>query len=199
MIAFDFDIATDHEIRRLVYGLVVPRPIAWVSSCNLRGLNNLAPFSFYNAVSVCPPILMFSCTKRGDGKDTIRNIRQTSEFVVNIVTESDFRPMIESSASLPPEVDEFEHCGLGKTPSAVIRPPRISSAKAAFECRLYQIHDIGDGDVVYGRIVFAHVDQALAGEGGRICSENIRPISRMGGIDHMMPGAIAKRARPDDR
>ena len=118
--------------------LVVPRPIAWVSTMSAEGLLNLAPFSFYNAVCDEPPVILLSISKREDGrrKDTARNILSTGEFVINLVSEELIKEVKISSEDFPPEVNEFEKAGLEPAKSYKVRVPRVARAKAWRDCRL---------------------------------------------------------------
>ena len=194
MLLFDFSITEQAQIRRLIYGLVVPRPIAWVSTQSSMGIDNLAPHSFYNAVSAAPPILMFASSKREnkcglEQKDTLSNIQQTGEYVINVTTEADLEQMAVTSTIAAPDVDEFDLAGLTKATSVMVRPPRVGSAKAAFECRLLQLHIVGDATVVYGQAVAAHVDESVIDD-GRIVAEKLKPLARLGGASYTGLGAI---------
>jgi len=152
-------------ISKLMFNLIVPRPIAWVTTISKKGKTNLAPFSFYNGITTKPPLIMVSVGKRKDGtpKDTARNIRETGEFVVNLVTEEFLYPMVESGKDFPPEVSELEVLGLKTEPSEIVKPPRIKGVKAAMECKVEEIIEIGDTpmDLVIGRVVAFHYSPEL--------------------------------------
>jgi len=153
------------QIARLMFSLIVPRPIAWITTLSPEGVVNLAPFSFYNGITTKPPLIMVSVGKRKDGspKDTGRNIRESGEFVVNLVTEEFLEAMVKSGQDFPPDVSEVEALGLELEPSEVVKPPRIKGVKAALECKLYKVIEIGDTpmDLVIGRVVAFHYDPKL--------------------------------------
>ncbi len=134
------------ENYKLLIGAVVPRPIAFVATQSPDGQNNLAPFSFFTAVSSKPPTICFAPSLRGNAaqkKDTLRNIEQTGEFVVNIVTEDIAVPMNDTATDFPPEVDEFAYTGLTPLPSQLVKPPRVKESPINMECRLYKIVTVG--------------------------------------------------------
>jgi flavin reductase (DIM6/NTAB) family NADH-FMN oxidoreductase RutF len=176
---------------RVVYGwmtsVIAPRPIAWVSTISADGRTNLAPFSFFQGVTSNPPTLMFVPVNNRDGqpKDTVRNLRQVPEFVVNVVPYALAEPMNASAATLPYGESEFEKFNIATTPSTKVRPPRVAAAPVAFECALHQIVDIGEGPlaahVVFGRIHLVHVSDAVLGPDGRIDPAKLDLIGRMSG------------------
>ena len=152
---------TDQKlISKLIFNTVVPRPIAWITTVSNEGVVNLAPFSFYNAVTTKPPIVVISIGKRKDGtqKDTGRNIRETGEFVINVVSEEFLNKMVETGNDFPPEESEAEKLRIELEPSLMVKPPRIKGVPAALECRLKEIVEIGDTpmDLVIGKVVAIH-------------------------------------------
>jgi flavin reductase (DIM6/NTAB) family NADH-FMN oxidoreductase RutF len=152
---------TDRKlISKLIYNTVVPRPIAWITTVSNGGVVNLAPFSFYNAVTTKPPIVVVSIGKRRDGtqKDTGRNIRETGEFVINVVGEEFFNKMVETGNDFPPEESEAEKLGIELEPSLMVKPPKVKDVPAALECKLKEIVEIGDTpmDLVIGMVVTIH-------------------------------------------
>lgn len=176
------------SIYRLMIGSIVPRPIGWISTVNGAGQPNLAPFSFFNGVCANPPHVLFCPMIRGsDGqpKDTLCNVRQTGEFVVNIVSEPLAHAMNLSSAELPPEVNEFEAAGLVALPSVKVHPPRVAESAVQFECRLAQIVTLGSGpgsgSVVIGEVVYVHVRDEVLFDQDKIRLESLNPIGRLGG------------------
>jgi flavin reductase (DIM6/NTAB) family NADH-FMN oxidoreductase RutF len=178
------------NIYKLMVGAIVPRPIAFVSTVDAGGRRNLAPFSFFTAVSANPPVIAFSPMIRGsDGgrKDTLRNIEATREFVVNIVSEEFAVQMNSCSAEFPPEVDEFEVSGLTAIPSEMIAPPRVKESHIHMECRLLQVVDVSanklGGSIVLGEVVLFHVDDALF-DNFRIDPDKLRAIGRMAGATY---------------
>jgi flavin reductase (DIM6/NTAB) family NADH-FMN oxidoreductase RutF len=187
---------------RLMIELVTPRPIGWVSTISAAGKSNLAPFSFFNAVGANPPSLCFSCANRRDGsvKDTVRNIEATKEFVVNVAS-FDLRTAVnESSAELPYEESEFEHCGLTPLPSERVAPPRVGEAKASFECVLHEIVRVGEGslaaNLVIGRIVLIHITDAVINELGHVDPSKLDTIGRMGGDAYARTTDLFSLPRP---
>ncbi|MEQ1695916.1 MAG: flavin reductase family protein [Hyphomicrobiaceae bacterium] len=165
---------------KLLTNLVVPRPIAWVTSVDPGGTVNLAPFSFFNAVSSDPMYVVVSVGSRDDGmpKDTAANITATGEFVVNLVTEDLVEPMSVSAADFPPEVSEVIAANLQTAPSAKIKPPRLLQAQASLECKLYKAEPLGAYTLFIGEVVMFHVADALVGPRLRI--NGFEPLGRMG-------------------
>ncbi|WP_297445761.1 flavin reductase family protein [Desulfurobacterium sp.] len=148
------------EISKLIFNTVVPRPIAWITTVSADGIVNLAPFSFYNAITTKPPLLFVSIGKRKDGteKDTVRNIKETGEFVINVVTETFLEEMVKTGEDLSPEESEVEKFNIETVPSTKVKPPIVKGVPAAFECTLKEILEIGDTpmNVVIGEVVAIH-------------------------------------------
>jgi flavin reductase (DIM6/NTAB) family NADH-FMN oxidoreductase RutF len=172
---------------KLMVGVIVPRPIAFVSTVSAEGVLNLAPFSFFTGVSANPPVIAFSPMVRGsDGKrkDTLHNIEATGEFVVNVVSEDFSGQMNLCSPEFAPEIDEFAVSGLTPAPSEVVRPPRVAESPVNMECRLVQVVHVSPkplgGSIVLGEVVRFHVADELF-EDYRIDPDRLRPIGRMGG------------------
>lgn len=175
------------DIYKLMIGSIVPRPIAFVSTIGADGSPNLAPFSFFTGVSANPPVICFCPVRRasdGQRKDTLRNILEVGEFVVNIVSESFAAQMNACAADFAPEVNEFEISGLTPAPSDLVKPPRVAESRIQMECRLLQTVEICDqplgATIVIGRILRFHVDDALFDD-FRIDPDKLRAIGRMGG------------------
>ena len=176
------------ETHKLMIGSIVPRPIAFVSTRSKDGKNNVAPFSYFNGVCSKPPTIMFAPARRGwDGeeKDTLINIRDTEEFVVNIVSEPFAEKMVMCSTDFDSDVDEFIESNLTPVPSQKIAPSRVGEAKVSFECKLNQIVEIGDGTagsgfVVIGSIVLFHIDDDVY-DNGRILLDKLQPLGRLAG------------------
>lgn len=168
-------------------GTILPRPIAWVSTVSGAGATNLAPFSFFQGITANPPTLMFSVVNDRDGrrKDTVRNIGEVPEFVVNLVPFALAGPMNETATALPPGESEFERFGVGAAASSQVRPPRVAAAPVAFECRLDRIVLVGEGplaaNVVFGRILCAHVADSVLTPDGRPDPARLDLIGRLGG------------------
>lgn len=205
-----------------VYGIflnsVAPRPIAWVSTLSASGEPNLAPFSFFNAVCVDPPLLAFAPGLRkpkdadasqgavtpgesrpGEPKDTLRNIRETKEFVVNIVTFDLLQAMNVTSGEYDPAVNEFELAKVTPVPSRIVRPPRVSESPVSFECKLYRILDFSpaptSSSLVIGEVVSIYMDDANI-KNGKLDRDSLDLIGRMGGIQYTRTTERVELARP---
>lgn len=169
---------------KLLIGAVVPRPIAWTSTVDRDGVRNLAPFSFFTVASRNPPMLCISVGPRvqqpPDTKDTLSNIEETGEFVINIVSLPLSNTMYESSKSHPPEADEFEKAGLTPAPCEVVAAPRVEEAGVSMECVLDRVLELGTDHLVIGRMVRFHVRDELY-ENGRINVEKLQPLGRLAG------------------
>lgn len=165
---------------KLLTNLVLPRPIAWVSTLGEGGAVNLAPFSFFNVVSSHPLYVMVSIARNeaGELKDTARNIQARKEFVVNLVTEELFDAMNLSAADFPPDVSELEIAGLHAADSSKIAVPRVAEAKASLECRLFSEQQLGSYTMFIGEVLMLHVADELVGE--RLHINGFAPIGRMG-------------------
>jgi flavin reductase (DIM6/NTAB) family NADH-FMN oxidoreductase RutF len=165
---------------KLATGLIVPRPIGWIGSISPTGVPNLAPYSFFNAVSGQPPTFVFS-PGRGSRKDTLANVREVGEFTINIVTEEVADAMNATSATFEADVDEFAACGLTAVPSSSIRPPMVGECKANIECVVTQIVDIGHVEhgngLVIGEAVEIHVARHLL-DGTRVDQAELKAIGR---------------------
>ena len=181
----DLEFAKLERIERykLLVGLVFPRPIAWISTLNEHGVANCAPFSFFNVFSEDPPLLMVSFGPRQDGgmKHTLKNIRATGEFVVNLVDEASANAMHLSSEEVPEETSEFELAGLTAAPSRLVRHPRIAEAPVAFECRVYRHLEIAPGrDFVIGEILLLHARDGIVDPATkRVSEDRYRPVGRL--------------------
>lgn len=165
---------------KLVTNLVVPRPIAWVTSKSPEGVINLAPFSFFNAVGANPVYLIFSVgtNDAGELKDTARNIQANGDFVVNMVTEDLFGAMNVSAADFPPDMSELVIASLHVEPSVHINVPRVAEAQVSMECKLHDIQSLGGNTLIFGEVVMFHVADHLVGE--RFHINGFAPIGRLG-------------------
>lgn len=188
-----------HDAYRIMVSVIVPRPIAWVSTVGADGTPNLAPYSFFNGVGGTPPIVMFSVgQRRGSPKDTLRNVQETGEFVINVVDETLAEAMNQTAGEWAYEVDEFKLAGLETAPSVDVRPPRVAAAPAAMEARLVQTVPV-EGTrytMVLGRIVRYHIREGLLRENGLVDAALMRPIGRLGGEEYAELGAIFTMTRP---
>ncbi len=182
--------ASPRDLYKLLIGLIVPRPIAWVSTRGKDGVNNLAPYSFFNAFSADPPVVGFAPSRKVDGdhrKDTLRNVEDTGVFVVNIVNEAMAEAMNQSAADVAPEVDEFALAGVTPMAASMVEAPMVAEAPANLECRVQQIIPMGDrptsGILVLGEIVCFHLIDAMV-DNFRIDPEVLRAVGRMGGTSY---------------
>ncbi len=168
------------ESYKLLTNIVVPRPIAWVSSLSDTSVVNLAPFSFFNAVGSHPLYVMVSIGRNESGipKDTARNILATGDFVVNMVTEDLFDAMNLSAADFPPDQSELELAQLHTAPSSLIKTPRVAESQASLECRLFSTQELGAYTLFIGEVVMFHVADHLVGP--RLHINGFAPIGRMG-------------------
>lgn len=190
---------------KMLISAVTPRPIALVSTVNSRGQTNLAPFSFFNMVSANPPVAMFcpSINRSGEHKDTYRNVVETREFVIAIVSESIARPMVRTAADLPYGESEFDYSGLTPTPARLVNVPLVKESPVNIECRLRQIVSMGDhpgaGQIVLGDIVALHVnDEILQTSRDAIDPLKLRAVGRLGGegysvVDKVLDLEIPKK------
>ena len=194
------------EVHKLMIGSIVPRPIAFVSTLSKNGKNNIAPFSYFNGVCSRPPTIMFAPARRGwDGKekDTLINIRDNNQFVINIVSESFAEQMVMCSTDFDSDVDEFEISGLNPIPSNKISPPRLLESKISYECELNQIVEIGEGDagsgfIVIGTIVLFHIDDDVY-DNGHILLDRLEPLGRLAGNQYTRPNnnlEIIRKVKP---
>lgn len=194
-----------HEITRqekykLLIGGIVPRPIAWVSSVSAAGVVNAAPFSYFNVASNEPMMISIAVIRRPGSvmKDTARNIKETGDFVVNMVDLQNVEAVNQSSADYPPEISEVEELGLSLLPSVAVKAPRLAASRIHFECRLHQIVELGDpvaSDLIIGEVVHVHVDDALF-HNGKIDLRAFGPISRLAGTTYGTVGEVFDRPRP---
>jgi flavin reductase (DIM6/NTAB) family NADH-FMN oxidoreductase RutF len=188
----------ERSLYRTMTGAVVPRPVGWISTTSADGVDNLAPYSFFNVVTVRPPILMFAPANTADGpKDTARNAVETGEFVVNVVTDPLAEAMNETSATLPPDESEFDHAGLERAPSEKVAPPRVAAAEITFECELYDHVEVGASTMVLGEIVLAHVDDALTTDEGKLDVERVDAVGRLAGNWYARTSDRFRLERPD--
>ena len=194
------------EVHKLMIGSIVPRPIAFVSTLSKNGKNNIAPFSYFNGVCSRPPTIMFAPARRGwDGKekDTLINIRDNNQFVINIVSESFAEQMVMCSTDFDSDLDEFEISGLNPVPSNKISPPRLLESKISYECELNQIVEIGEGDagsgfIVIGTIVLFHIDDDVY-DNGHILLDRLEPLGRLAGNQYTRPNnnlEIIRKVKP---
>jgi len=181
---------------RFIISVVVPRPIAFISTVGKDGRHNLSPFSFFNAISSEPPLVGVAITRMEEGpKDTLRNIRETGEFVANVVDESLSERMVQSSGEWPPEVDEFALTGLTPVASDLVRAPRVGESPVNLECKLYREIELGGSIFVVGEVVRAHVRDDVLTD-GRVDPAKLKPLGRLGGSAYAPLREVLNIARP---
>lgn len=181
--------------------IIAPRPIGWISTVDAQGRANLAPYSFFNAISTTPPMLAFCSEGR---KDSVRNAEATGEFVFNLATAALADPMNLSAALVPPEVDEFALTGLEAAPCRLVRPPRVAASPAALECKVAEVlhlHDI-DGNavgryLVIGQVVGVHIDDAYLVD-GLFDTARAVPLARCGYRDFASVTSVFPMLRPGE-
>jgi flavin reductase (DIM6/NTAB) family NADH-FMN oxidoreductase RutF len=182
--------------------LVAPRPIGWIGSLNAQGQPNLAPYSFFNAVSDRPPMVMFSSAGH---KDSLNNIAATGEFTCSLATWELRDAMNLSSAAVAPQVDEFALASLERAPSRFVKPPRVAASPAALECRLWKMQELPAPaghpqsiyTVVFGKVVGIYIDDAFVRD-GFVQTGAMRPIARMGYMEYaaVSPESVFELTRP---
>jgi len=182
----ELDFASIAPIDRYKFltAVVVPRPIAWVTSINEAGLVNAAPFSFFNAMGSQPAIVALGIATRGKGvpKDSFRNIEHSGEFVVNVVTYAARDAMNRTAADFPPDASEVDAVGLETRPSVKVKPPRLALSPVNLECRKSTIVEVGRNRVLIGEILYAHIaDEYYDAERGYVAAEKLDLIGRMHG------------------
>lgn len=186
---------------QLLTSLVVPRPIAWVSTRSTSGHRNLAPFSYFAALSPNPMLIGVSIgSRRGAPKDSCANIRETGSFCVNIVSERQMGAMNESAGEHAPDIDEFEIAGLQAMESEVVDAPYVADCPAVLECRLFREVDLSPGDAIFviGEVVSVRLSPDLSFEAGTflVDPDALRPVARLGGNLYSLHREIQELARP---
>jgi flavin reductase (DIM6/NTAB) family NADH-FMN oxidoreductase RutF len=194
------------SIYKIMIGSILPRPIGWISSINREGEVNLAPFSFFNAVCPNPPTVLFCPNIRGvdkAAKDTLKNVRGTGEFVVNIVTERLAEAMNITSTEFPAEVDEFKSAGLTPAPAVKVSPPRVAESPIHYECQVTQIVEIGNlpggGAIVIGQVLHLHIDDRLLIGQDKINLQSLQPIGRLAGAGYCRVTDLFEMPRPQSQ
>ena len=179
----DFATLTEYQRYKLMASLIVPRPIALVTTVNAQGVVNAAPFSMFNMLGEEPPIVMISLNKHKDGKlkDTAANILASSEFVVHLADEAIAEQMHRCGESLPPNVSEVEKVGFTTRPSNAVKPPRIAEAPVAFECRLWETLETESRYIFIGKVLWLHArDELIDLEQHRVRLQHYFPVARFG-------------------
>lgn len=186
--------------------IVAPRPIGWITTLDSKGVVNLAPYSFFNAVSTDPPMVFYGAngTHDADGgeKDSLRNVRETGEFVCNLVTWELRHQMNDSATPAPHGVDEMQEIGIAQLPSRIVKPPRVAASPAHLECKLQQFVELpvdprsGKRNVmVIGEVVAIHIDDAFI-VNGRFDTARAKPVARLGYMDYAVVTQAFEIKRP---
>lgn len=193
---FDPDLIDQKATYKLLTGAVIPRPIGWISSISKDGIPNLAPFSFFNAVGEDPPHVMFSTVRpNNSNKDTLNNVLETGQFVVNMVVEDIVEQMNITSQSVSSDVNEFELAGLTAIPSLKVKAPRVKESPINMECELvhhYTLEDNkhGGATIIVGRIVMFHINENVLLDDFKINMETYKPVARLAGSNYSKLGEI---------
>jgi flavin reductase (DIM6/NTAB) family NADH-FMN oxidoreductase RutF len=189
------DVSTG-RLSAFMNSVILPRPIAFITTVNLAGRANAAPFSWFCGLATRPPLLGISLSPRdGEPKDTLRNLRDTSEFVVNVVTEAMAAQVVRASGDWPADVDELALTGLTPLPADRVRPPRVAESPVNLECRLVREVPLGENVFVVGEILCAHVKDEVLVE-GRVEVTRLRPLARLGGDQYAPLGEVLHYPRP---
>ena len=182
--------------------IVSPRPIGWISTISAEGKPNLAPYSFFNAVSETPPMVAFSSSPGANGeKDSLINARDTAEFVVNIVSKEQMQAMSDTSAALAHGESEFDFAGLAAEPAALVKAPMVSGAPCQLECKLWDIitlpqsPDGQNNHLVIGQVFGIHIDDAIITD-GKVDVLKFNPVARLGYMDYTAVEDVFPLARP---
>ena len=184
------------DVYRFLISAIVPRPIALVSTADAAGAGNVAPFSYFNAIASRPPLIGISINDRADDpKDTLRNIRETQEFVVNVVSESMLDAMVRTAGEWPRGTSEFVVSGLTPAPSERVRAPYVAESPLQLECRLHREIALGNSTFVVGEVVLARVRDEVLSD-GRVDPVKLAPVGRLGGELYAPLGHVLKRPRP---
>lgn len=181
---------------KLLTGTIIPRPIGWISTVDSKGINNLAPFSYFNMVSHNPPCVMFSTGRTNNtNKDTLNNVLQNGQFVVNLATLDIVEQMNATSATVPSEIDEFELANVTPIDSVFIQPKRVKESPIHMECEMihhYFIDNIDGGGacIVIGKIKMIHIDDSILMENNRINLDVYKPVARLAGSNYSTLGEL---------
>lgn len=195
------DSLTEREKYRILTSCIVPRPIAWVTSVDKNGVVNAAPFSYFTGISIEPPLVVFAVERRhGKKKDTVRNIEETKEFVVNVVTIDNVNEMNETSQDFDEEIDELKFSGLTEIPSQVVKPPSIKESPVHLECQLDQIIEVGSSphSLIIGEVKVITLEDELYYH-GRLDMNKLKAVGRMGGRYYVKSDSLFELERLDWR
>jgi flavin reductase (DIM6/NTAB) family NADH-FMN oxidoreductase RutF len=193
---FDIQNTESSALYKLLTGTIIPRPIAWVATVDENGIDNLAPFSFFNVVSEDPPHIMFSTVRTGNkNKDTLNNILANQQFVVNLVTEDVVEQMNTTSQSVAADVNEFQLAKVTPIESIYIKPKRVKESLVQFECEMVnhyfiEKHQNGGACIIIGKIITMHIDDSILMENHKIDLEKYKPVARLAGSNYSKLGEI---------
>lgn len=193
---FKTDETDPSVLYKLLTGTIIPRPIGWISTIDKKGVNNLAPFSYFNMVSSDPPCVMFSTRRENNQyKDTLNNVLQNGEFVVNLVTLEVVEQMNATSVSVASDVDEFELTNLTPIDSVFIKPKRVKESPIHLECEMihHYFMDNNEGGgacIVIGKIKIMHINDTILLENNRINLEVYKPVARLSGSNYSTLGEL---------
>lgn len=197
MISFNPESLNEKELNRLMIGSILPRPIAFVSTLSDQGVLNLAPFSYFNVVSSLPPLLSISILhKDGEDKDTTRNIKESGEFVVHIVSEDILSDVNETSIEIPSNRSELLYTKFSIMDSSVIKVPQIKESNVRMECVVEKIVPLPNSDLIIGRVVNFNISKSVIDEKGRINLNELNPVARLSGKRYAKIGEIITMERP---
>lgn len=193
---FDIQSTDSSVLYKLLTGTVIPRPIAWVASIDANGIDNLAPFSFFNVVSEDPPHIMFSTVRTGNkNKDTLNNILANNQFVVNLVTEEIVEQMNTTAQNVASDVSEFELANVTPIDSVFIKPKRVKESLVQFECEMVhhyfiEKHQNGGACIIIGKIITLHIDDSILMENHKINLDKYKPVARLAGSNYSTLGEL---------
>ncbi|WP_437880590.1 flavin reductase family protein [Pseudomonas sp. LRF_L74] len=199
----DFRTLNPAQSYRWLSSTVTPRPIAWVSSRSAAGIDNLAPFSFFQVISDDPATLLINIGSRADGshKDTLANVLATGELVVNLVAYRHAEAMNASAAQLPADVSEFSACSIPTIASQLVKPPRVAGVPVAFECRVADVQPYpkdrpSSHHLVFAEVLLAHIDDAVLDERGYVVPAKLDLVGRLSGSAYSRTGDTFDMVRP---
>lgn len=183
---FDTNELSPKQIYKLMTSIIVPRPIAWISTISKDGIYNLAPFSYFAGVSSDPPLLMVSVGSKEKGikKDTWQNIHETDQFVVNMVTKELLDKMNISSVAFDREINEFEKAGLTPKKADIVKAPLVAESPVNIECEKFQILEIGNMGIIFGKVLKIHVKDEILNEKGYVDTTKLEIVGRLGGANY---------------
>ena len=197
---FNPENASALDIVRIFYRVLIPRPIAWVSTKSKNGIDNLAPFSFYGGVCANPPIVSLGIGRRKDNqKDTAKNLIETGECVIHLATESRSETIVKSSLEIDADTSEFDVCELERKEADIVNAKIVAEMPVAMECKMYKHLEVGKGpvDFILVEIIKFHIDDTYLDSRGYPDAEKLNPLSRLGGREYSSMGNIWTINRPE--